>query len=62
MNLLLPVRSKHPAWLILVKVLAVKRDYDCRISFPALISPLAQSYDSVLRATTSSILGFCIYA
>ena len=33
MNLAMSARSRHPAWLILVKVLAVKLDYDCRI-FP----------------------------
>ena len=58
MNLAMSARSLHPAWLILVKVLAVKLDYDCRISFPVLIDPFVQSFDSMLRATASSILGF----
>ena len=58
MSLAMTSRSLHPAWLILVKVLAVKLDYDCRISFPVLIDPFVQSFDSMLRATASSILGF----
>jgi hypothetical protein len=56
MNLVLTHRSLHPAWLILVKVVAVKLDYDCRISFPALLRPLAQAFDQFVSATTASIL------
>ena len=42
MSLATTTRSLHPAWLILVKVLAAKLDYDCRISFPVLIDPFVQ--------------------
>lgn len=58
MNMSMPCSSHYPAWLVLVRVLAVKLDLDFCISDPEALLPLAASFQELLSATAASILGF----
>ncbi|CAE8704314.1 unnamed protein product, partial [Polarella glacialis] len=49
--------KKQAAWLLLVRVLAVKMDYDCRISEPLGLMTLAVQHDALLVSAAACIIG-----
>ncbi len=58
LNCSLPVQSSLPCWLLAVKVIAVKLDFDFRVSDPRAMAPLAESLSRNLRCVSSAVLGF----
>jgi hypothetical protein len=57
-NSVLQVPSAYPCWMLLVKCLAVKLDFDFRVSAPSLRLPIAHQFKNLLSNTAASILGF----
>lgn len=58
LNKCLECDAYYPCWLFIVKVLAVKLDFDFRVSLHCLMQPLAQDLAGPIPKVTAAVLGY----